>query len=200
MRIISGQLRGRKLQTFKGSDVRPTADRVREALFSILGHRPVKACVLDLFSGTGALGIEALSRGANMAVFVDSHVQALTVLRKNLQRCALQHCTQVIQWDIVKNLDCLKIYPNAFDLVLMDPPYSRGLVPLSIKHLLQSRSLAPGAVLVAEHEAHTPPEIDSSMLACTDSRRYGRTGLSFFSYPPVQRTARPLSPDGQIVE
>jgi 16S rRNA (guanine966-N2)-methyltransferase len=184
LRIIGGQLRGRKLQTFKGLDVRPTADRVREALFNILGSKPVNASVLDLFSGTGALGIEALSRGASMAVFVDSSVHALAVLRKNIEHCALKHCAQAIQWDIVKNLDCLKRYPKTFDLVLMDPPYNYGLLPLAIKHLLQSHSLSPEALLVAEHGAHTPPEITSSQLTCIDSRRYGRTGLSFISFRP----------------
>jgi len=182
LRIISGQLRGRKLQTFKGTDVRPTADRVREALFNILGSKPVNVCVLDLFSGTGALGIEALSRGANMAVFVDSSAHALTVLRKNLDHCGLLHRTQAIQWDILKNLDCLKLYPNKFDLVLMDPPYNHGMVPLAVMHLMQSQCLAPGALLVAEHEARTPPTIDSSKFTCIDSRCYGRTGLSFLSY------------------
>ena len=184
MRIISGKLRGRKLQTFKGSDVRPTADRVRESLFNILAQKPLNASVLDLYSGTGALGIEALSRGARMAVFVDNSIHALTVLRKNLDRCALLQGAQVIKWDIVKSLACLQIYPQTFDLVFMDPPYNRRLVPLTVQHLLQSRSLAPSALLVAEHEAQLSPEIDSSWLTCFDSRHYGRTGLSFFSYNP----------------
>lgn len=185
MRIISGKLRGRKLKTFKGSDVRPTSDRVREALFNILDRRPVNASVLDLFSGTGALGIEALSRGAEMAVFVDNSVRALDVLRKNLDYCALQHCTRAIHWDISKNLKCLKTYPRTFDLVFMDPPYRHELVPLALQHLLQSQCMAPGALLAVEHEARKPPDINSIQLACIDNRRYGRTGLSFFTYSPL---------------
>ena len=166
-------------------DVRPTSDRVRESLFNILGSKPVDNAVLDLFSGTGALGIEALSRGAEMAVFVDHSVHALAVLNKNLERCALEKRTQVIQWNIVNNLRCLKAFPHTFGLVFMDPPYHHGLVPLTIKHLLQSHCLAAGAVLVAEHEIHPAPDIDAIQLACIDSRRYGRTGLSFFSFSPV---------------
>ena len=182
MRIISGQLRGRKLQTFKGSDVRPTSDKVRESLFNILGPKPVNASVLDLFSGTGALGIEALSRGAGMAVFVDHSTRALGVLNKNLERCALDQCTRVIQWNIAKNLHCLKAFPQTFDLVFMDPPYHYGLVPLTIKNLMQSQCLAAGALLLAEHEIRPALDTGSIHLARIDSRRYGRTGLSFFSY------------------
>lgn len=184
MRIISGRLRGRRLQTFKGSDVRPTADRVREALFNILGRRPVDACVLDLFSGTGALGIEALSRGASMAVFVDSSTTALAVLRKNLDHCDLRHLSKTIQWDITRNLDCLKLYPRTFNLVLMDPPYNQDLAPLALHHLVHSQSLAPGAMLVAEHEARTPLEVNDSALDYIETRRYGRAGLSFYAFNP----------------
>ncbi len=181
MRIIGGRLRGRKLQTFKGSDVRPTADRVREALFNILGSKFINANVLDLFAGTGALGIEALSRGAQTAVFVDNSAPSLEVLRKNLDRCALRHCTQTIRWDIARNLACLKGYPMAFDLVFMDPPYNRGLVPTTLQHLVDSECLASEALLTAEHEAGMKLELPPH-FTCTDLRRYGRTALSFFTF------------------
>ncbi len=185
MRIISGQFRGRKLQTFKGSDVRPTSDRVRESLFNIIAHKPVNVSVLDLFSGTGALGIEALSRGAEMAVFVDRSVRALALLRKNLDHCALHRRTRAIQWDIAKNLNCLQIYPNTFNLVFLDPPYNKGFIPLAMHHLLQSRCLAAGALLVAEHEAQAQPAVGAMQYTIIDNRRYGRTGLSFYAYSPV---------------
>ena len=182
MRIIGGRLRGRKLQTFKGSQVRPTADRVREALFNILGRQFIGANILDLFAGTGALGIEALSRGAQTAVFVDNSPHSLAVLQKNLDRCALQHCTRTIRWDIARNLECLKGYPETFGLVFLDPPYHCALVPKTLNHLQQSGCLAPGAVLAAEHEAEAEFEMESTRFTCTDNRRYGRTALSFFSY------------------
>jgi 16S rRNA (guanine966-N2)-methyltransferase len=182
VRIVGGRFRGRKLQTFKGSDVRPTADRVREALFNILGRKFVHTTVLDLFAGTGALGIEALSRGAQTAVFVDNSAFSLAVLRQNLDHCALAQCAKTIQWNIARNLTCLKGYPETFDLVFMDPPYHRGLVPEALQHLLESGCLASGARLIAEHEVGTQLEIQSSRFTCTDKRRYGRTALSFFSY------------------
>ena len=184
MRIIGGRLRGRKLQTFKGADVRPTADRVRESLFNILGRKYVNAAVLDLFAGTGALGIEALSRGAQTAVFVDNSARSLAVLRKNLDRCALEHCSRTIQWDISRNLTCLKGYPQPFDMVFLDPPYYGDLVSRALRHLEASGCLASGAVLAAEHEVGMALEMESTRFACTDNRRYGRTALSFFTYQP----------------
>ena len=182
MRIIGGRLRGRKLQTFRGSEVRPTADRVRESLFNILGRKFIDANVLDLFAGTGALGIEALSRGARSAVFVDNSAQSLAVLCKNLDRCALRHHCRTIRWDITRNLKCLKEYPETFDLVFLDPPYHCGLVPATLQRLEESGCLASEAVLAAEHEIGAKFDIESSRFTCTDNRRYGRTALSFFSY------------------
>jgi 16S rRNA (guanine966-N2)-methyltransferase len=182
VRIIGGRLRGRKLQTFKGSEVRPTADRVREALFNILGRQYMGANVLDLFAGTGALGIEALSRGAQTAVFVDNNFRSLDVLRKNLDRCALLNCSRAIQWDIARSLACLNGYPETFNIVFLDPPYHCGLVPMTLRHLQASGCLASGALLVAEHEVGMAFEIESTRFACTDKRRYGRTALSFFTY------------------
>ena len=183
MRIIGGQYRGRKLESFKGRDVRPTSDRVRESLFNILAQRTRDACALDLFSGTGALGIEALSRGARMAVFVDNSVHSLGVLRKNLERCVLaRDGIRVIQWDIARSLECLRPYAQTFDLVFLDPPYQRELASVAMQHLLLSGCLAPEAVLVVEHEARSAPEVESERFTCIDRRRYGRTGLSFFSF------------------
>ena len=120
-----------------------------------------------------------------MAVFVDNSAQSLEVLHKNIDRCDLRHCTRTIHWDIAKSLNCLKAYPRAFDLVLMDPPYRKGLLAVAIQHVLQSRCLAPNAVLVTEHEASDPPVTELPYLVCVDRRRYGRTGISLFSYSGV---------------
>jgi len=190
LRIIGGQCRGRKLESFKGRDVRPTADRVRESLFNILAHKTRDACVLDLFSGTGALGIEALSRGARMAVFVDNSAHSIIVLRKNLSRCVLPgDCARVIQWDIARNLECLRPYRQSFNLVFLDPPYQGELAAVAMQHLLHCGCLAPEAVLVVEHEAHAMPEVKSDRFTCTDRRRYGRTGLTFFSLFSISQDA-----------
>jgi 16S rRNA (guanine966-N2)-methyltransferase len=185
LRIISGQFRGRKLQSFKGKDVRPTADRIRESMFNIIADRVVNASILDLFAGTGALGIEAISRGAQMAVFVDGSAKSLSILRKNIHLCHLIHCTRTVQWDISKNLHCLKSYATTFDLIFLDPPYNKGLVALSMRHLIHSQCLADDTLLIAEHEVHLQPVVDTSHYIWIDTRRYGRTALSFYSFHSV---------------
>lgn len=182
MRVISGSLRGRTLRTVPGTTVRPTADRVKEAMFNILARKPGEANVLDLFAGTGGLGIEALSRGARSAVFIDNHPQVLSVLQKNLKHCKIQDLAEVIRWNIEKDLNCLVKYAGAFDLIFMDPPYRRNLVAVTIGHLMDSRCLSPHAIIVAEHEVGHTIDIANSDLKLTDSRRYGSTYLSFFKF------------------
>lgn len=182
MRVISGYIRGRKLQSARGSTVRPTADRVKEALFNILATTIAGANVLDLFAGSGALGIEALSRGALSAVFIDSSPLALSVLRKNLKHCKMVEKSAVIQWNIEKSLTCLNGYPHKFDLVLMDPPYRRNMVTIAIKHLLQCDCMADSANIIAEHEPDCRVQLPSRDIRLTDTRRYGSNQLSFFSY------------------
>lgn len=184
MRIISGDLKGRKLQSVPGLATRPTSDRVREALFSILGSQTKGAIVLDLFAGTGALGIEALSRGGHQAVFIDRSTRALAILRQNLNHCKLAAASRVIQWDISKNLNCLKAVKHTFNLVFMDPPYGQKLVFAALIHLSGSQCLDKHAIIVAEHEPHTAIDLTDTHLVLTDNRRYGQTALSFFSFQP----------------
>ena len=124
MRIIGGELKGRKLISVRGHHTRPTADRTREAIFNILGSRVHGAMVLDLFAGTGALGIESISRGAERVVFIDTYKRAISVLQRNIDAFSLGKKTTVIQWNILKNLDCIQSIDHAVDLVFMDPPYN----------------------------------------------------------------------------
>jgi 16S rRNA (guanine966-N2)-methyltransferase len=166
----------------KGRSIRPTSNRVREALFNIVGSQPVDAVILDLFAGTGALGIEALSRGGAQAVFIDKAPATLDVLRKNIALCGLNQRSRTIRWDIVKNLDCLHAYHQAFNLVFIDPPYHRDMVVPTLTHLVAADALAGGARIVVEQDAreaaiHTGPEIKFE-----DERRYGQTRISFFTF------------------
>lgn len=189
MRIISGQHKGRRLHKISGTAVRPTADQVKEALFNILSQKVSGSCVLDLFAGTGALGIEALSRGAQCAVFVDNASRPLTVLRKNLHNFGLLTQSQIICWDISKNLNCLKSFQNKFDLVFMDPPYHKNLVAAALSNLIRIQCLAPGATIVAEHERHFDIVSPDASISVTDRRRYGQTNLTFFDFnPTIERT------------
>lgn len=180
MRIISGTLRGRKLSSVRGIRTRPTTDRVREALFNILGTLAPETVVLDLFAGTGALGIEALSRGAERAVFVDRDSQPLAVLRKNIHHCGLQDRARVLRWDISKNLNCLKPYAYQFNLVFLDPPYHKTLVAPALTRLLRLQVLTERAIVVAEHAADESVQPPAGLI-CEDRRTYGQTSLSFFA-------------------
>ena len=181
MRIIAGRFKGRKLNSPSGLSVRPTADRTRESVFNILSEKVKAPHVLDLFSGTGALGIEALSRGALRATFVDVSPQSIKTLASNLSMIGIADMCRVIRWDIGKNLNCLKL-SDKFQLAFMDPPYEKGLISLALKNLHQSHCLANEALVVAEHSKKELITADPSVFALSDQRTYGKTLVSFLTY------------------
>lgn len=181
MRIIGGELRGKKLAPLRGTVIRPTADRIREALFSIIAAKVPGANMLDLFAGTGAFGLEALSRGAASAVFIDNAVGSFKTLEKNIAACRMQDRARVFRWDIIRNLNCLGSTSPAFDIVFLDPPYNRNAVLPTLQNLAQSDALAPGAAVIIEH---SPSEVIADLpggLSLMDQRRYGKTLVSFLS-------------------
>jgi 16S rRNA (guanine966-N2)-methyltransferase len=181
MRIISGEFKGRKLVSLRGIATRPTSDRVRESIFNILAHHIFNASVLDLFAGTGALGLEALSRGAANAVFIDSSASAVKTIQKNITACRATNRSREIQWDIAKNLNCLQSKAPAYDLVFMDPPYNKNYIAPTLKNLMGKNILKDGAKIIIEHSAaETVPE-DIMGLNLTDQRIYGKTLVSFLS-------------------
>ena len=182
MRIISGKLGGRRLFSNPGNHTRPTSDRVREALFNILADRVGGATVLDLFAGTGALGIEAVSRGATAAVLIDDSRTALAAIQKNVHNLSLEKEIRTIKWDISRNLGCLRSPEPMYDLVFMDPPYNRGLVSKALHNLHRSRSVKPGATLAVEHSGRELLPEDQPFLALKDQRKYGKTLVSFLTY------------------
>jgi 16S rRNA (guanine966-N2)-methyltransferase len=182
LRIISGRLRGRKLLPIRGKAIRPTSDRVREAVFNIIARDVGEARVLDLFAGTGAMGIEALSRGARSVVFIDSRKASLAVVRKNLDILNLTEGSRVILWDIAKNLNCLKTEAPDIQLVFMDPPYHKDLIGPTLEHLVNCRALAPGALIVIEHAVSEPLPGRLAGYMLTDQRKYGKTFVSFLNY------------------
>lgn len=175
MRIISGKYRGMRLAAFAGGDIRPTADRVKESLFSVLGRRVEGARVLDLFCGSGNLGLECLSRGAASVQFNDLSRGSLAVLERNLARLKGGERFLVTALDFRL---CLARAEGEFDLIFLDPPYRTEYGAEGLKLLAERRLLAAGGVAVYEHDGVRKDEIDG--LAQTDMRRYGRTSLSFF--------------------
>lgn len=182
MRIISGNRRGKKLYAFEGRGIRPTADRVREAIFNILAAHVKGAVALDLFAGTGAFGLEALSRGACSTIFIDHHPDAIRLLKKNIDACGMTDAARVIKWDISRDLNCLKGIRPRFELVFMDPPYNRNLVQATLLHLHASRALQTGARVVIEHSGDESLTGNLDGFSMMDQRKYGKSLVSFFKY------------------
>lgn len=180
MRVTGGQLGGRRLNAPRGADTRPTADRVRESLFSILGP-PAPGCrVLDLFAGAGTLAIEALSRGASAAVLVESGRPALAVLRANLAALDLAERAEVVAAPAQGALRRLIREGRRFNWVFLDPPYASEHGPRALATLGEGPLLAPGATVVIEHDRRRRPAAEVGCLVRIDDRRYGDTELSLY--------------------
>lgn len=174
---MAGEARGRRLAVPRGHAVRPTPDRVREALFSILGDRCVGARVADLCAGTGALGLEALSRGARSVLFVEQDRTVAEVLRENVARVGLPGA-EVLVRDAPTALAALSRQgAPAFDLVLADPPFASGLAPTLARALVDARLLARDGLVVIEHAAGDSLQFPG--LRLVDARRYGSVVLDF---------------------
>ena len=179
MRVISGKCKGKKLFALKGLSLRPTSGRVKEAIFDILQKFPPGKNVLDLFAGTGALGIEALSRGAQRAVFVEGGARSGAVLRRNIEACRLGGQAEVVSKEVQAGMKALEERGDSFDLIFLDPPYGKGLAYRTLESLSRSPILSPNPLIVAEH---SPDEDLSSIpsLERIDRRKYGDTQVSFF--------------------
>lgn len=184
MRIISGSLGGLHLKAPKGYKVRPTADQVREAMFNILVSRfsVENITILDLFAGTGALGIEALSRGASSAVFVDSNTEAQRTIQTNLSTTHLRERGRLIRAYAAKGIKIVEDQGLQFGGVFLDPPYREGWVDKILRLLASSTTLAPQAWVVVEHDQHEAGADEYASLVLTERRRYGKTGVSFYQY------------------
>ena len=182
MRIISGSARGRKLQAPGqrfGDLIRPTSDRAREAIFSILAAKVVGARVLDLFAGTGALGLEALSRGALSAVFVDGQRSVTELINRNIALCGFEERATVLHRDLAKGLAFLKAKQPAdgFNLVFLDPPYGSTLALTGLESLAGGNFLAAKGIVVLEDAAEVQYPKTLGPLVCFDQRRYGEAGF-----------------------
>jgi len=174
MRIVGGRLRGRALAAPKSQGIRPTADRLRESLFNILTHAhadPVAgARVLDLFAGTGALGLEAVSRGAAFALFVDDGAEARALLRQNVEALGLAAVTKIFRRDATKLGPAHPVEP--FSLVFLDPPYGKGLAEKALVSVRDGGWLTPDAMLVVEEAAETEFSVPEGFTEL-DRRGYG---------------------------
>ena len=177
MRVITGKARGVVLKTPNGMATRPTADRVKEALFSIIQFDVSGSHVLDLFGGTGQLGIEALSRGAANAVFVDEREDACKLIRENLCRTRLQDMARVVRSDYMQYLRGCK---QKFDIILLDPPYAEVFLENSLKMITEIDILQSGGIIVAERPADKELLLEFPGYLRSKDYKYSNTILTIF--------------------
>jgi len=182
MRITGGAARGRPLRAPRGLRVRPTADKVRAAIFNILATRTDIAGQrwLDLFAGSGALGLDALSRGAAHVTFIDESRESCGFVRENAERSGFAGCVEIRRMALPAGLRRLRV-GERFDGAFVDPPYRRGLADQTLGELGDGSLLTPAAWVVAEHEAREALAERYGGLSLRDSRRYGSTGISLYA-------------------
>jgi len=185
MRVITGSARGRRLKELEGMETRPTTDRVKEGLFNILQFDIEGRRVLDLFAGTGQLGIECLSRGAVSAVFVDRRTDAVKLIKENLKITELTDRARVVSGD---SMEYLKGVREKFDLIFLDPPYAAGLLEGAIAHIAKFDILAPHGIIVAEHPADKALPGLSAPYRLHRTYRYGKIGLTVYRRDGNQNT------------
>ena len=177
MRVITGKARGVQLKTPDGMQTRPTIDRVKEALFSIINFDIPGASVLDLFGGTGQLGIEALSRGAEKAVFVDAREDACKIIRENLRRTKLEAQGKVVRGDY---LDYLKRCKERFDIILLDPPYAEVFLENALNCVAEIDILQSGGIIVTERPLGKDLLCEFEGLTRSKDYKYGNTLLTLY--------------------
>ena len=180
MRIIAGEFKGRRLVTPRGSTTRPTADQVRIALMDTLGPRLPDARVLDLFAGSGSVGLEALSRGALHATFVERDPRAVAALDENIRTLGVEPRAVVARGDVSRQLGRLAAGGRRFEIVFLDPPYALDLGEQALAALAPGELVAPEGVVIAQHFTKRPPAAEYGVLRAFRTRRFGETTLTFF--------------------
>ena len=177
MRVITGSARGRRLGELKGMETRPTTDKVKESIFNCIQFDVENARVLDLFAGTGQLGIEALSRGAKSALFIDKRADAVKLVRENLALCRLEENAQVICGDSVASLGAQR---QKFDIIFLDPPYGSGLLEQAMEKIASFDILSPHGIMVAEHPADRCLPALAPPYRVQKTYRYGKISLTVY--------------------
>lgn len=190
MRVIAGTFRSRLLKSLKGLDLRPTSDRLRETLFNVLGADVAGARFLDLFAGTGAIGIEAVSRGASQVVFVENHLAAASLIRRNLESLGIQSGATILGVDALRGLALLaarkEVPKPVFDYIFLDPPYAAADdYSRVLKFIAASDVLASGGIVIAEHRRNFDLADSFGALRRFRILRQGDAALSFYRRSPA---------------
>lgn len=176
MRVVSGTARGLKLESIEGLDTRPTLDNVKEAVFSMLFDKVHDANVLDLFAGSGALGIEALSRGSASCVFCDKSDKSVAVIKKNCEKARVSEKSIILKNDFKECLSYLESKKEKFDIIFLDPPYADGFLDEALNMIFDLSLLSPGGVAVAEFDSGT--DVDIQHYNLLKDKKYGRVCIN----------------------
>lgn len=178
--MITGSAKGRSLKTVKGQEVRPTSDRVKESLFNVIGARVFEARFLDLFAGSGGVGVEALSRGAAFVTFVDLQTAHLKVVEENLRTTGLIDRAELLRRDARAALLDLGKRGRTYDLIFVDPPYSQELCPVSLAGIAANGLLAPEGWVLCEHHGKDPMPESVGELRRFRELSFGETAISLY--------------------
>lgn len=180
MRVIAGEFRGRRLDRIEGMDIRPTSDKVKESLFNILGESVIDSAFLDLFGGTGGIGIEALSRGAKHVVFIDSNIKSIKVLKGNLNNLGIKDNVEVFHTEYSTAIEKLYKFKKKFDIIFIDPPYRVGIAQNALKEIDRNPILTQSGLIVVEHDSKEDMPQRVGSLNMYRIKQYGNTSLSFY--------------------
>jgi 16S rRNA (guanine(966)-N(2))-methyltransferase RsmD len=180
LRIIAGEAKGRRIIAPPGRDIRPTSDRVKESLFNILGDKVPDSVVLDLFAGTGNLGLESLSRGAKLSIFIDSNRESIKLIYENIKLLKFEEACEVYHNDASSALTILNRKGVLFDIIFVDPPYHKNMVPVVINKISELGLLKDDGVIAAEHDVKDLLPDRISDIVSYKTSIYGDTGLTFY--------------------
>lgn len=179
MRIISGKAKGTKLYTLEGTNTRPTLDRVKESIFNIIQSDIPDAVVLDLFAGSGAIGLEMLSRGAQKAILCDKSEEAIKVIKKNVQKTHMEEKADIYNIDFKSCIE--KVQNQKFDIIYIDPPYNTNFIVQALQSIIEKNILQAEGIIILEtdDEERILQEIEEIEVTIVDKRKYGRARIIF---------------------
>lgn len=180
MRVISGKARGLKLNAPKNDDVRPTTDRVKESLFNMINPYIMDSNILDLFAGTGSLGIECLSRGANKCIFVDNSKESINIVKSNIKKARVESESIVLNLDFKSAINSLSLKNEKFDVIFMDPPYYKNMFSDALGSIDNNNLLKEDGIIVVEHDTKDKFPDDIGRLYKSRDKKYGNTTLTFY--------------------
>lgn len=178
MRVIGGKVRGTKLDSLEGIITRPTLDRIKESMFNIIQKKIEDSYVLDLFSGSGALAIETLSRGAKEAILCDKSKDAIKIIKKNIEKTHFENKVTIINKDYLKCLDDIN---KKFDIIFLDPPYDSNFAENAIKIIIKKELLSKDGIIIFETDKNDISNIEKLDINIYDLRKYGRVKLVFLN-------------------